>query len=387
MRDDARAGWPDCRASRHHPDCATAGHHSDCATAGHHPDCASRRAAPGLGCVLVPIHLVDRRPEVRPDALIAGLRPPPLFETVRFESFRPDPAEPTQARAAQRLVEFAESVSAGSNARRSGPFRRRAAGAPQPAGVYLDGGFGVGKTHLLASLWHAVPAPKAYATFVELTHLAGALGFGRLVEALSTMRLLAIDEFELDDPGDTVLVSTLLARLDEAGVRFAATSNTLPDRLGEERFAAEDFMREIQAMAARFVSIRVDGPDYRHRGLPEPPPPPTQEQVVAAASRPGASLDDFTGLVNHLATLHPSRYGALIGDISLLALTGVVPAVDQNVALRLVVLTDRLYDRQVPVRASGLRLDQVFAPEMLAGGYRKKYRRAISRLIALSRLD
>jgi cell division protein ZapE len=83
------------------------------------------------------------------------------------------------------------------------------------------------------ALWHDSAEPRAYGTFVELTHLVGALGFGPAVEALSGHRLLAIDEFELDDPGDTVLVSTLLQRLVDAGVRVAATSNTLPDALGE----------------------------------------------------------------------------------------------------------------------------------------------------------
>ncbi|HUV49225.1 MAG TPA: cell division protein ZapE, partial [Actinomycetes bacterium] len=36
---------------------------------------------------------------------------------------------------------------------------------------------------------------------------------------------------------------------------------------------------------------------------------------------------------------------------------------------------------------SGSSLDQVFAPDMLAGGYRKKYWRALSRLLALWRGD
>ncbi|WP_240512982.1 AFG1/ZapE family ATPase, partial [Streptomyces griseoruber] len=100
-----------------------------------------------------------------------------------------------------------------------------------PRGVYLDGGYGVGKTHLLASLWHATPAEpglKAFGTFVELTNLVGALGFQQTVRTLSGHRLLCIDEFELDDPGDTVLVSSLLGKLVEAGVALAATSNTLP---------------------------------------------------------------------------------------------------------------------------------------------------------------
>jgi cell division protein ZapE len=330
----------------------------------------------------VPVHLVDRQPQVSPESLIAGLVPPPLFAAVTFDDYRPDPAEPSQARACAAVREFGDSIAR--PPARSGLLRRRRSPSG-PAGIYLDGGFGVGKTHLLASLWQAVPGPKAYATFMELTHLAGMLGFAGLVSQLSSMTLLAIDEFELDDPGDTVLISSLLARLDEAGVRLAATSNTLPDRLGEQRFAAEDFLREIQAMAARFVTIRVDGPDYRHRDLPERTPPLTEAQVLRAALRPGAALDEFPALVEHLSRLHPCRYGALLDGVSQLCLTGVVPAADQNVALRLVVLADRLYDRQIPVACSGVGLAELFSPDMLAGGYRKKYRRAISRLVALAR--
>ncbi|MCU1657587.1 MAG: cell division protein ZapE [Pseudonocardiales bacterium] len=331
----------------------------------------------------MPARLVDRSPVVAPEALIAGLVPPPLFAGVRFGSYRPDPAEPTQAAALATLRAFAATVA--EPTRQSPRFRRRAA-HQEPSGVYLDGGFGVGKTHLLASLWHAVPGPKAYATFVELTQLAGALGFAAVVDALAGMRLLAIDEFELDDPGDTVLVSSLLTRLAEQGVTLAATSNTLPDRLGEGRFAADDFVREIQGLAARFRAVRVDGPDFRHRGLPAAPVPlPDDEVRVRAVAQAGATLDDFDELVAHLATLHPSCYGALVDGVPAVHVLGVAPAPDQNVALRLVVLADRLYDRQIPVVASGVGLDQLFDADMLRGGYRKKYRRAISRLVALNR--
>ena len=52
---------------------------------------------------------------------------------------------------------------------------------------------------------------------------------------------------------------------------------------------------------------------------------------------------------------------------------------------RFVAFVDRAYDAQIPVRATGEPLDRVFAPEMLTGGYRKKYLRATSRLLALSR--
>lgn len=47
------------------------------------------------------------------------------------------------------------------------------------------------------------------------------------------------------------------------------------------------------------------------------------------------------------------------------------PIDDQSVALRLVALTDRLYDAGIPVLASGTKLDTIFSAEMLAGGFRK----------------
>ena len=329
----------------------------------------------------MPIRLVDRVPVVRPETLVAALVPPPHFAAVRFETYAPDPGQPSQAAAVERLRVFAGTLE-------PAPKRllRKGRGPTGRPGVYLDGGFGVGKTHLLASLWHAAPEPRAYATFVELTHLVGALGFARSVEALSSHRLLAIDEFELDDPGDTVLVSTLLARLVEAGGRVAATSNTLPEALGEGRFDAVDFLREIQQLSAHFEPVRVDGEDYRHRGLPAAPQPATDEEVrLRAEGTPGASYDVFADLLGHLAQLHPSRYGALIDNVPLVCLTGLRPVSDQAAALRLVVLADRLYDRDVPVVASGVALDGLFPAELLAGGYRKKYLRTVSRLTALSR--
>jgi len=326
------------------------------------------------------LRLVDRAPVVAPGTLVSSLVPPPRFEQAQFSTYVPDPAQPSQAAAVEVLEAFAAALA---------PAPRRLFGRKReqgPPGVYLDGGFGVGKTHLLASLWHQAPAPKAYCTFVELTHLVGALGFTPAVEVLSGHRLLCIDEFELDDPGDTVLVSTLLARLVQAGVAVAATSNTLPGSLGEGRFAAQDFLREIQGLCAHFTSVRVDGDDYRHRGLPQALPPVTDDVVRhRTAQTPGASCDGFQELLDHLSQLHPSRYGALVEGIELVGITRVRPVRDQAAALRLVVLADRLYDRDVPVLSSGAGLDELFPTELLEGGYRKKYLRAISRMDALAR--
>lgn len=341
-----------------------------------------------------PLSLCAREPKVPAERLVAELVPPPRFDSVRFDTYLPDPAQPSQREAVAVLRAFGEGLDGGpAGGERKGWFRRTlgrsAPAAAAPRGVYLDGGYGVGKTHLLASVWHAAPAPperKAFGTFVELTNLVGALGFQQTVRTLSGHALLCIDEFELDDPGDTVLVSSLLSRLVEAGVALAATSNTLPGKLGEGRFAAADFLREIQGLSAHFRPLRIDGEDYRHRGLPAAPEPSGREQTVRAArATPGAACDDFTALLAHLARVHPSRYGAMCEGLAAVCLTDVRPVPDQATALRLVVLADRLYDREVPVLASGVPFDQLFSEEMLRGGYRKKYLRAVSRLTALAR--
>ncbi|MET8775184.1 cell division protein ZapE [Nocardia sp. NPDC004654] len=331
--------------------------------------------------------LVDRHPEVPADQLVAQMVPPPMFDEVSFASYIPDPKEPSQAAAVRKAEDFAGQVAKiHKSAGKKSLFGKKK--QVSGAGLYLDGGFGVGKTHLLASIFHSAPAPKSFGTFGELTNLVGALGFNNAVERLAANSVLCIDEFELDDPGDTMLVSRLLTELSARGVSIAATSNTLPGQLGEGRFAAQDFMREIKKLGAIFEAVRVDGPDYRHRDLP-PAPEPTSPDVLAerASATPGSTLDDFDALLKHLSTLHPSKYGALISGLSAVFISGVHPVTDQAVALRIVVLADRLYDASVPVTVSGAKLDEIFSQEMLDGGYRKKYLRAISRLLALSRFE
>ncbi|WP_350227567.1 cell division protein ZapE [Paraoerskovia sediminicola] len=328
--------------------------------------------------------LTSISPRVAPERLLADLVPPRHFRDARFSTYRADDAYPSQGDAVRHLEAVAERLTT----RQRGFFRRR----NDPPAVYLDGGFGVGKTHLLTSLAHAVGVEDcAYGTFVEYTNLVGALGFARTVEALAEKKLVCIDEFELDDPGDTVLMSRLLRELADRDTALAATSNTLPDALGEGRFAAEDFLREIQALAARFDVMRVDGEDYRHRGTTIAPQPLTAEQVRETAGRTeGATLDTLDDVVAHLATVHPSRYGAMLDDVPAVGLTEVHQVTEQSVALRLVVLVDRLYDRDIPVLLSRVgdagrpgEGDRLFTPKMLDGGYRKKYYRALSRLGAL----
>ena len=139
-------------------------------------------------------------------------------------------------------------------------------------GLYLDGGFGVGKTHLLAAAYRQLPDdpahPKAFATFMGLTQLAGVFGFVECIDLLADYTLLCIDEFELDDPGNTTLISRLLSQLVESGVSVAATSNTLPDQLGEGRELIRRVHRQPHAVFSQADLLGVVlGDDLARHGV------------------------------------------------------------------------------------------------------------------------
>lgn len=141
-------------------------------------------------------------------------------------------------------------------------------------------------------------------------------------------------------------------------------------------------------MSASFETLRIDGTDYRQRAIDGHAVALDDDAytraLATAAERGCVSDDDFTALIRHLASVHPSRYIRLLDGVETIGVRDVVQLEDQSAALRFVAFVDRAYDAQIPVRATGRPLDEVFAPEMLGGGYRKKYLRAISRLNALT---
>ncbi|MGV8912340.1 MAG: cell division protein ZapE [Rhodoglobus sp.] len=324
-----------------------------------------------------PERLVDRIPSLTGAQMLAELVPPRQFTGATLDSYRPDRDYPSQGAAVAAMRNFSIASKPG------GLFSRKKLPAAKP-GVYLDGGFGVGKTHLLAALWHQMAGRKYFGTFIEYTALVGAVGYAPAVQLLKGATLVCIDEFELDDPGDTRLISRLLSELVASGTRIAATSNTPPNALGEGRFAAQDFLREIDSLSAKFETIRIDGLDYRRRDTGAHAIAVDDAAASVAQISGVVTLDSFDELLNHLSGVHPSRYVKMIEGIDAIGLTGVHPFKNQTDALRFVAFVDRLYDAQVQIYAEGTPLDGVFPDDMLAGGYSKKYLRAVSRLIALT---
>ena len=317
------------------------------------------------------LELCAREPIVSAQQMLADLVPPREFRDAAFETYRPAPLFASQQEALDKL--------------RQGFRKAKNKGSRAIPGFYLDGGFGVGKTHLLVSLYRSFKGKKLFGSFLAYTSLIGALGFAEAMRLFSRYDLICIDEFELDDPGNTMIMSRLLNDLSSKGVLFAATSNTPPNALGEGRFAAEDFRREILGISANFEILRIDGDDYRHRPVDGHSETQTSEQLSSWLNQVEvASLDSFDALLKHLSTIHPAKFARLVQGIDRIGLDGAHKFVDQADALRFVAFVDRAYEAQISIRSTGVPLTDLFTPEMISGGYRKKYLRAISRLHALA---
>lgn len=322
--------------------------------------------------------LVTLQPQASISQLLSELVPPREFQSASFSNYIPHVEYPSQAEAR----DLAEAFALG-----KGTKRLFAKSTPTAVGIYLDGGFGVGKTHLLASIWHSFRGKKAFGSFISYTSLIGALGFAEAVKALAKFELLCIDEFELDDPGDTMMMSRLLNELSAKGIKFAATSNTPPNALGEGRFAASDFQREIHGIADQFQMLRIDGEDHRHRPIDVEAREFDAAELDEWLADKDANLtacDHFDALLKHLSTIHPSRYGRLLESLEFLALMDCHVLHNQVDALRFVAFVDRAYESQLKIRATGTPLTRVFSTDYLSGGYRKKYLRAVSRLGAMT---
>ncbi len=197
-----------------------------------------------------------------PKTSLPAFTPPPRFGKTDFGSYKPQ--HPSQEVALEKVQAFAREVAQPAKSPRSWPWVKRE--NPQGRGLYLDGGFGVGKTHLLAAAFHACGVQKkAYLSFQDLVYVVGVQGVMAAKRELGDTQLFCIDEFELDDPGNTLIVKSFLAHVFAQGGSVMTTSNTPPEAQGQGRFNADDFKREIQSVAERFTVVSLQGPDYRHR--------------------------------------------------------------------------------------------------------------------------
>jgi cell division protein ZapE len=309
--------------------------------------------------------------------LLESFVPTRRFAGVSFDTYEPDARYASQQRALERMREFVGSINK--------PRRRLPLLSKKPIetarAIYLDGGYGVGKTHLLAATYHASNGKRYYLSFAELAYAISRLGMQQALEAFHSARLLCIDEFELDDVAQTRMASMFLRQfLQNKHAHVVTTSNTLPSDLGQGRFAADAFRREIGDIAALFEAVTIDGEDYRHRHWDDLARGGvlTSEELSEHCKN---TLLSWPDLAEQLQRIHPIHYAQVASQLDTLCIDELDTIPDQAVALRLVHFVDKLYDQEVRLSLSSrVPITEIFSKSYRHGGYEKKYRRCLSRL-------
>ena len=208
----------------------------------------------------------------------------------------------------------------------------------------------------------------------------------KALEQLGSYKLYCIDEFELDDPGNTLIVKTFLAHVFEKGAFVLTTSNTPPEAQGQGRFNAKDFKREIQSIAERFEVVGIEGPDYRKREREARLLTPGELEHLYHAETPEKPKvkTNWHELFIVLAQRHPIHYAGLLKQIGILYIEDAMTIPGQNEALRFVHFIDKLYDLNVGLRMSGeIELAELFHSTYRNNSYAKKHYRCLSRIAEL----
>jgi cell division protein ZapE len=180
---------------------------------------------------------------------------------------KPDPAQAAAADALDRLC-------APRRGFLSRMFQRVGEG---PAGVYLWGGVGRGKSMLMDLAFdHLEIEPKRRVHFHEFmleTHArlreARTSEEGDPIEPVAEIiaaeaRLLCFDEMQVNNPADAMILSRLFTRLLEEGVKVVTTSNRPPRDLYKDGLNRDLFLPFIKLIEQKMLVMPVDGlTDYR----------------------------------------------------------------------------------------------------------------------------
>ena len=178
-----------------------------------------------------------------------------------------------------------------------------------PAGVYLWGGVGRGKSMLMDLAFENIATrPKRRVHFHEFmleTHqrLRRARDSENgdpiepVAEGIATeARLLCFDEMQVTNPADAMILSRLFGKLLQAGVKVVTTSNRPPRDLYLGGLNRELFLPFIELIERRMLVVPVNGPtDFRLERLTgvEVWHVPNGPEATAALSRAFFQLTDY----------------------------------------------------------------------------------------------
>jgi cell division protein ZapE len=222
-------------------------------------------------------------------------------ELITANELKPDPAQESAVSALDRLA-----ASIGG----TGFFARLFGSKGEwPAGVYLWGGVGRGKSMLMELAFEQIPVePKRRVHFHQFmleTHgrlrLAREREEGDPIEPVAEQianeaKLFCFDEMQVTNPADAMILSRLFGKLLEFDVKVVTTSNRPPNDLYQGGLNRELFVPFIQLIEKKMLLVEVNGPtDYRLDRLTgvEVWHVPNGPEATAALSRAFFQLTDY----------------------------------------------------------------------------------------------
>ncbi len=200
------------------------------------------------------------------------------YDLVQSGALRPDAAQLAVLPRLQDLKEWLEANAP----RKVGLFAGLFAQPDQaPKGVYLYGGVGRGKSMLMDLFCDKLAITQKrrvhFHAFMQevhrALHLARKTGvddaIAPVAEAFSRdLRLLALDEMQINDITDAMIVSRLFGKLMDAGVSIVATSNRSPQDLYLNGLNRPLFLPFIDLLNDRLEVLLLESPtDYRQHRL------------------------------------------------------------------------------------------------------------------------
>ncbi len=193
-------------------------------------------------------------------------------QDIEQDGFLPDPDQQAAVQETQALYErLLAAPRQGQDLLRRWLGRRR-----EPVqGLYLWGGVGRGKTHLIDNFYHCLPFAEKrrlhYQRFMQDIHQAlqrlpkSPDPLPRIAADLAhSLRVLVIDEFHVDDITDAMIMAGLLEALFSRGVTLVTTSNIAPDELYRNGLQRARFEPAIALLKQHTRWVRLGGEhDFR----------------------------------------------------------------------------------------------------------------------------
>lgn len=191
-------------------------------------------------------------------------------EKVNAGELAGDPAQETVARKLEALARALRQAGNGGLLARL--FNGKKTG--QPAGLYIHGDVGRGKTMLMDMFFaHLAIREKRRVHFHafmqevhgERTRLMGDNVIGRIADRLAhNVRLLCLDEMQIADIADAMLIGRLYEALLVRGLTLVTTSNLPPEGLYRDGLNRDQFLPFIARLRATMEVVELSSPtDYR----------------------------------------------------------------------------------------------------------------------------